>query len=193
MAEVKSDDHFKATEHALDAITDQAIQHNVDPQTTLHQQSDQESSHVWIQRIFPYKSLQELENAFHMGNYVMDRATGSKQWEAMSIYVRVGMHALYYGSEQEKALHWKRTLSLLKAQTEKMGRQYDTPESRAHIMPFVKSFALEDSMKDMVEPDPMSPKYTTFNDFFAREVRPDARPPAEPEDVRTLPLHCEYS
>ena len=43
-----------------------------------------------------------------MGNYVIDRQTGQKSFESMSIYVRVGMHLLYYGTEQEKALHWKR-------------------------------------------------------------------------------------
>lgn len=38
------------------------------------------------------------------------------------------MHLLYYGSEQEKALHWKKTVQLLKSQSEKMGKEYDDPK-----------------------------------------------------------------
>lgn len=73
-----------------------------------------------------------------MGNYVIDRYTGEKSFEEMSVYVRLGMHLLYYGSAEEKALHWKKTIQLLKAESEKMGRQYDDPASVAHIEPFIK-------------------------------------------------------
>ncbi|GAM83068.1 hypothetical protein ANO11243_010540 [Dothideomycetidae sp. 11243] len=125
-----------------------------------------------------------MENAFHLGNYVIDRKTGQKSWEAMSIYVRLGMHALYYGSEQEKALHWKKTLDMLEAQSKKMGRQYDDPQSVAHIAPFIQSFGLQSSMAEMMQPDPS--QYRTFNEFFAREIRPDARPPAEPQDAHVV-------
>jgi len=111
----------------------------------------------------------------------------------MSIYVRVGMHLLYYGSEQEKALHWKRTLELLKAQSVKMGREYDAPESKQHIIPFIKSFALEDTLNEMVQPDP--DKYTTFNEFFAREINTSFRPIAEPESdlVVSSPADCRLT
>ena len=90
------------------------------------------------------------------------------------------MHLLYYGSEQEKLLHWQRTLSLLKDQSEKMGKEYDSPESVAHIQPFIDSFDLQSSLVDMVQPDPT--KYATFNEFFGREIKEEARPIAEPED-----------
>lgn len=59
------------------------------------------------------------------------------------------MHLLYYGSEQEKALHWKRTQALLKDQSTKMGRQYDAPESVAHIQPFIESFGLQSGLSDL--------------------------------------------
>jgi len=125
--------------------------------------------------------MEQMESSFHMGNYVIDRQTGQKSWEPMSIYTRIGMHALYYGSEQEKALHWKRTLKLLKEQSVKMGKQYDDPKSVDHIEPFIQSFDLQSGISELVEPDPK--KYKTFNEFFAREIREDARPPAEPQDV----------
>ena len=128
-----------------------------------------------------------------MGNYVIDRQTGEKSFEAMSIYVRVGMHLLYYGSEQEKVLQCKRTLALLKSQSEKMGKEYDTPESKAHIEPFIQSFELQDTLSEMVQPDPS--QYPTFNDFFAREIRESARPIADPDNdlVASSPADCRLT
>lgn len=181
MADRKYDDaHFEATANALNNITDQAAEHTKPPKETLNREADKEHSYAFMKRLFPFHSLDDLENKFHMGNYVIDRQTGQKTWEPMSIYVRLGMHALYYGSEQEKALQWKKTVALLKAQSEKMGKEYDDPKSVDHIIPFIQSFDLASSMNEMVKPDPK--QYKTFNDFFAREIREDARPIAEPQD-----------
>jgi phosphatidylserine decarboxylase len=182
MSDKLSDAQFEATAAALDKITDQAASPE-DPKTTLHTPSNHEKSHKWLKRIFPYDSLEAMESAFHMGNYVIDRKTGEKTFEPMSIYVRVGMHALYYGSQQEKALQWKRTVKLLEEQSRKMGRQYDDPASVDHIVPFIESFNLQESMSEMKEPNPS--KYKNFNEFFSREIREDARPIDEPGNVRS--------
>lgn len=74
-----------------------------------------------------------------------------------------------------------------------MGREYDAPESKQHIPPFIESFQLQDSMAEMVEPDP--DKYPTFNAFFAREIKESARPIAEPENeaVTTSPADCRMT
>jgi len=181
---MNADEHFEATATALNTLTDQASNHTIDPKSAINRPSDHAHSHSFMQKLFPGSALQSFESKFHMGNYVIDRQTGAKNWEPMSIYVRVGMHALYYGSEQEKVLQWQRTLALLKNQSEKMGREYDSPASVAHIAPFIQSFDLQDSMREMVQPDPRA--YPTFNEFFSREIREDARPPAEPQDVSCL-------
>ena len=116
-----------------------------------------------------------------------------KTLEPMSIYVRVGMHLLYYGSEQEKALHLKKTLALLKEQSEKMGKEYDDPASKDHIQAFIESFNLQDTLYEMVEPDPS--KYATFNEFFAREIKESARPIDEPDNdlVSSSPADCRMT
>ena len=103
------------------------------------------------------------------------------------------MHLLYYGSEQEKALHWQKTLELLKDQSEKMGREYDSPESKAHIQPFIESFELQDTLIEMVKPDPST--YATFNEFFAREIKESARPIDEPGNdlVSSSPADCRMT
>ncbi|TKA79443.1 hypothetical protein B0A49_01038 [Cryomyces minteri] len=189
-----SETHFEATASAFNNLVIAATSdHETDPKKTLHTPASHELSHKWLQRIFPYHSLEEMESNLHMGNYVIDRQTGAKSFEPMSIYVRVGMHLLYYGSEQERALHWKKTQALLKAQSEKMGAEYDAPESKAHIEPFIESFNLRSSLSEMVEPDPS--KYATFNEFFAREIREPARPIAEPENdlVTSSPADCRLT
>ena len=191
MSETKAG--FEASANALNSLTTAAEFHPEAPLAHLHRPADHESANSWFSKILPQSTLDNLETRFHMGNYVIDRQTGEKSFEAMSIYVRLGMHLLYYGSEQEKALHWQRTLELLKAQSVKMGREYDTPESKAHIEPFIKSFDLQDSLVEMVQPDPT--KYSTFNDFFARQIKESARPIAEPEDefVTSSPADCRLT
>lgn len=189
-----SEEAFQASARALENITTTATANHVaDPKTTLHQPANHEATHRWLERILPSHTVEQLEARYKFGNYVIDRQTGEKTFEAMSVYVRIGMHLLYYGSEQEKVLHWQRTLALLKTETEKMGREYDDPESMSHIIPFIESFQLWESMKDMKQPDPNS--YHTFNEFFAREIREDARPPAEPENelVTSSPADCRLT
>lgn len=186
-------DHLDAAEGLLNELVSKAGQREKDPKTHIHAVATHDSSHAWFRAVFPYNSLEEFESAWHLGNYVIDRQTGEKSFEAMSVYVRLGMHLLYYGSEQEQLLHWERTQALLKEQSVKMGRQYDDPKSVDHIQPFIDSFGLQESMRDMVEPDPT--KYKTFNDFFAREIKLSARPIAEPENDRVVstPADCRMT
>lgn len=188
-----TDLRFEATAAALESITDSATDHKTDPQETVHAPAHHEHSHQWLQKIFPRDSLEVWEAKMHMGNYVIDRKTGAKTFEAMSIYVRVGMHALYYGSEQEKALHWKRTQQLLEQQSRKMGAEYDKPESRDHIPVFIESFQLQSGLYELKEPDPK--KYRTFNEFFARELKESARPVEQEADEKVVscPADCRLT
>ena len=185
--------NFEASAKALNSLTTAAENHPEAPIAHLHRPANHESAHSWLSKILPASTLNDLESRFHLGNYVIDRQTGEKSFEAMSLYVRLDMHLLYYGSEQEKALHWQRTQEILKDQSVKMGREYDTPESRAHIEPFIKSFDLQDSLVELVEPDPT--KYATFNDFFAREIKESARPIAESDDefMTSSPADCRLT
>lgn len=188
-----TDEGYSASAGALEELTRRAENHNQPPTSHIHGSSTTAESHAWLSKILPHGTIESVENKFHLGNYVLDRQTGQKTWEAMSIYVRVGMHLLYYGSEQEKALHWKKTLQLLQNQSEKMGKEYDSPESKQHIVPFIQSFQLESTLYEMVEPDPNA--YPTFNAFFAREIKESARPIAEPENdlVTSSPADCRLT
>lgn len=76
---------FNASAKALSALTTAAE----DPKLSIHHPANHESSHSWLGKILPATTRDNLENRFHMGNYVIDRKTGEKSFEAMSIYVRV--------------------------------------------------------------------------------------------------------
>ncbi|MCJ1373572.1 hypothetical protein MMC20_004800 [Loxospora ochrophaea] len=183
---------FNASANALSHLTTSAQKHE-DPKLHIHGEANHEHTHTWLSKVLPKSTLQDYETKHHMGNYVIDRQTGEKNFEAMSIYVRIGMHLLYYGSNEAKALHWKKTLALLEDQSIKMGKEYDSPQSKAHIQPFIQSFNLEDTLGEMKEPDPN--QYATFNDFFAREIKEEARPIDEPTNdlVTSSPADCRLT
>ncbi|KAL1964102.1 hypothetical protein VTN77DRAFT_7520 [Rasamsonia byssochlamydoides] len=183
-----------ALAHALRHITHKATEdHAANPRSNLHLPARHESARAWLAKFIPESDLHDLEVRHHMGNYVIDRETGEKTFEEMSIYVRLGMHLLYYGSTQEKVLHWKETLDIVERESRKLGEEYDSPQSRAHIEPFIDSFHLRSSLSELKEPDPS--KYPCFNAFFAREIRDDARPIAEPDNdlVTSSPADCRLT
>jgi phosphatidylserine decarboxylase len=198
-----SQDGLDNSNKALSTLTDAAVtDHSAPPVAHLQAKADTPETQSWIQKHLPHFGVEDLENRYHFGNYVIDRQTGEKSWEAMSVYVRLGMHLLYvcitskawlklvlltgrqYGSAQAKVLHWKMTEEYLENESRKMGKAYDAPESRDHILPFIESFELEASLPDLIEPDPS--KYTTFNEFFSRAIKPEARPIAEPENPNVV-------
>ncbi|KAK5464801.1 hypothetical protein LTS15_001364 [Exophiala xenobiotica] len=183
--------HASAT--ALDSLTTAAQDHSVPPLEHIHAGAAEHKSHAWIQKWIPASVLDDYEARYQMGNYVIDRNTGEKSFEQMSVYVRLGMHFLYYGSKQAELLHVKRVQELLEEQSVKMGRSYDSPESKDHIKPFLDSFELWPTMEEMVKPNPED--YATFNEFFSREIRPEARPVHEPDNdhVTSSPADCRLT
>jgi len=144
----------------------------------------------YVRNFFPYESFEDFENSWHLGNYVIERHTNEKTFENMSIYVRLGMHFIYYGPAHEKVLKWKKARDLLEYHSKQLGAAYDTPVSKAHIEPFINFFKLHDSLAELEEPDPT--KYATFNDFFARRLHHAARPITLPDDkfVISSPADC---
>lgn len=189
-----SDQNLDQTAQALaQTVNNAASGHLEDPKTHIQQPSRLSSTYNWLMSYFPQNYLESLEANWHLGNYVIDRKTGHKSFEEMSIYVRLGMHLLYYGSRQEQLLQLQRVKQLLLDQSVKMGSEYDAPESKAHIVPFIESFNLQSTLKQLKQPDPS--KYATFNEFFGRELRPDARPVDEPTNPKVVssPADCRLT
>ncbi|KAF8708278.1 Phosphatidylserine decarboxylase, partial [Rhizoctonia solani] len=115
-------------------------------------------------------------------NYVIDRKTKEKKFEDMPIYVRIGMHLLFNQSYlSQTLLGEKRVDKLLKDQSFKQGQIYDREDPaivQPHIQSFVETYEIDTSQ--LLQPDLNA--YKTFNEFFARRLKPDARPIDAPHD-----------
>ena len=72
-------DHFDAVAKTLDQMTTKAGEKGGHTKEHLHQPAHDEKSHALFRAVFPYKSLQDLETQWHLGNYVIDRKTGKSR------------------------------------------------------------------------------------------------------------------
>ncbi|TDL27023.1 hypothetical protein BD410DRAFT_879310 [Rickenella mellea] len=139
------------------------------------------SRYGWLSHLFTPKKLKQLIAAEHLGNFVIVRATGDKIFESMPIYARIGMHLLFHGALQVRLLRWKRLRNLLKNESIRQGKIYDSTDPaivRPHIHSFMETYHID--LTELLQPDPRS--YMTFNEFFSRKLKPDARKAASPED-----------
>ncbi|QRV91647.1 phosphatidylserine decarboxylase family protein [Ceratobasidium sp. AG-Ba] len=121
--------------------------------------ASQASKHEWFRAFYSENELDSLFASEHMGNYVINRATGEKFFEDMPIYVRIGMHLLFnqsYISTQQTLLGEKRIDNLLQEQSVRQGQIYDRADPE------------------------------TFNEFFARKLKPEARSIAAPGDPHII-------
>jgi phosphatidylserine decarboxylase len=88
------------------------------------------------------------------------------------------MHLLYYGEQQVKFLQNKSVEGVLADLTERQGKTYDSPESVESIPSFIETYSIQTA--ELLNPDLSS--YKTFNEFFYRRLRPDARPVQNADD-----------
>ncbi|KAL6451374.1 PSD2 Phosphatidylserine decarboxylase proenzyme 2 [Candida maltosa Xu316] len=99
---------------------------------------------------------------------VQDRMTGIILEEKISVYVRLGIRLLYKGLDKAKS---KRVRMILKRMSYKQGSKYDSPQSKQEIKGFISFHKL--NLDDCLIQDPS--KFETFNDFFYRKLKPNAR------------------
>ncbi|KAG9093742.1 hypothetical protein FS749_013836 [Ceratobasidium sp. UAMH 11750] len=104
----------------------------------------------------------------------------------MPIYVRVGMHLLFNQSYISQTLLGKKRIDkLLRDQSIKQGKIYDRvdPELvQPHIQSFIETYEID--ISQLLQPDVKA--YKTFNEFFARRLKPDARPITASEDPSVI-------
>ena len=134
---------------------------------------------------------------------VQDRLTGQINEERMSVYVRLGIRLLYKGlkaNNMEKKrskplyhVHKQTKLmlptvkKLLKSLSIKQGKKYDDPASAAEIPGFIAFHQLD--MSEVLLP---MEKFSNFNEFFFRALKPEARPCSAPDrpEVIVSPADC---
>ncbi|KNZ57843.1 phosphatidylserine decarboxylase [Puccinia sorghi] len=115
---------------------------------------------------------------------VQDRRTGRLIEEKMQAYVRLGIRMMYKsgsGSTKENRMEHQKIKKLLKSLTIKQGNKFNSPDSIKEITPFINFHELDVNEIKL----PLS-EFKNFNEFFYRELKPDARPIESPEDPLIL-------
>jgi len=115
---------------------------------------------------------------------VQDRRTGRLIEEKMQAYVRLGIRMMYKsgsGSTKENRMEHQRIKKLLKSLTIKQGSKFNSPDSIKEITPFINFHELDVNEIKL----PLS-EFKNFNEFFYRELKPNARPIESPEDPSIL-------
>ncbi|KAE8540468.1 phosphatidylserine decarboxylase [Cryptococcus gattii VGV] len=135
------------------------------------------------------KFLSKIVNKMAIGSYalgansantiVQDRITGQLQEEKMAVYVRMGIRVLYKGAKG--SMHGARARKLLKSLSIKQGLKYDSPASAVDIPGFIAFHNLDTN--EILDP---LDSFKTFNEFFYRKLKPDARPIEEPGNDNRL-------
>ncbi|KAF9168851.1 hypothetical protein BGX21_001214 [Mortierella sp. AD011] len=127
----------------------------------------------WYHATLPINWVHKFSSEHHYGNYVIsDRATGAKIWEDMPIYARIGMHLLFATMVDRKLLQTHQIHHLFSVESVNQGKHFDAPESVAQIEHFIKTYKID--LSELLLPE--ISQYHTFNEFFYRKLKPDARP-----------------
>ncbi|OAV91156.1 hypothetical protein PTTG_08236 [Puccinia triticina 1-1 BBBD Race 1] len=122
---------------------------------------------------------------------VQDRRTGKLIEEKMQAYVRLGIRLMYKsggggggggsGSAKENRMEHQKIKKLLKSLTIKQGIKFDSADSIKEIQPFINFHELDLNEVKL----PLS-QFKNFNEFFYRELKPNARPIESAEDGSVL-------
>ncbi|EPS93599.1 hypothetical protein FOMPIDRAFT_1055836 [Fomitopsis schrenkii] len=106
---------------------------------------------------------------------VQNRLTGQLEEEKMQVYVRLGIRLLYKGWKSR--MEGARARRLLKSMSIKQGMKYDSSESARDIPQFIAFHNLNvNEIRDPLD------SFKTFNQFFYRKLKPDARPVEDPDN-----------
>ncbi|CAO1627428.1 unnamed protein product [Parajaminaea phylloscopi] len=110
---------------------------------------------------------------------VQDRESGELLEEKMQVYVRLGIRLLYQGARSR--MEGARIRRMLKNMSVKQGKKYDAPSSAREIPGFIAFHNLNvDEIRDPLD------SFKTFNEFFYRKLKVDARPVSEPKNPARL-------
>ncbi|KAF9978526.1 hypothetical protein BGZ73_001945 [Actinomortierella ambigua] len=132
------------------------------------------------------KWITKLVKRFGYGRYkigesnanilIQDRLTGAMLEEKMPTFIRLGIRLLYKSPAQKI-----RVGKILANMSRKQGEKFDDPRSKRNIEPFIRFHHLEAHMAEVLEP---VQNFKSFNEFFYRKLKPNARTLASPDDNR---------
>lgn len=118
---------------------------------------------------------------------VQERHSGRMIDETIPSYLRSVYRVMYQNPVGRKLIKFPVTTAILRRATAQHGLKMDHPDSANQIAKFIETYGV---IVEEVEL-PLS-SYTTFNDFFARRLKPGARPIACPDDPSVIvsPADC---
>nr|VWP00637.1 Calcium dependent mitochondrial carrier protein [Ganoderma boninense] len=134
----------------------------------------------WYTKVISKVSAGDYKLGANSANIIVqNRLTGQLEEEKMQVYVRLGIRLLYKGWKSR--MEGARARRLLKSLSIKQGLKYDAPESARDIPAFIAFHKLNiDEVRDPLD------SFKTFNEFFYRKLKPDARPVESPDDPYRL-------
>ncbi|KAG0237966.1 hypothetical protein BGW42_008066 [Actinomortierella wolfii] len=132
------------------------------------------------------KWITKLVKRFGYGRYkigesnaniiIQDRITGAMLEEKMPTFIRLGIRLLYKSPAQKIRVN-----KILANMSRRQGEKFDDPRSKRNIEPFIRFHHLEAHMAEVLEP---VQNFKSFNEFFYRKLKPNARELASPGDSR---------
>ncbi|KAK3829447.1 MAG: phosphatidylserine decarboxylase-domain-containing protein, partial [Linnemannia elongata] len=138
---------------------------------------------TWFPYVHPYQWIHKVYQAYRYGNYVIvDRKTGKTEWEDMPVYARIGMHLLFACQFDHRLLETHRLQNLFLKESQTQGKHFDDPASVSHIGPFIKTYKLD--LTELLEENVAN--YGTFNEFFYRKLKENARPIDSKDDPTVI-------
>jgi phosphatidylserine decarboxylase len=119
---------------------------------------------------------------------VHDRESGQLVEEKIPGYIKVAMRLMYSTGSGRMAVDSKKIRGLLHKMTVNQGKKFDSTSSVKDIEPFIEFHNL--NRGEMLESE-----FSTFNEFFYRKLKADARPIASPQDpkVAVSPADCRLN
>jgi len=109
---------------------------------------------------------------------VIDRVTGHPTEEKIPEYIKVAMR-LMYATNSGRFVVEHQAKKLLHHLSKVQGEKYDSPESKKGIMEFIHFHHInEEEMLDSAD------SFKTFNEFFYRKLKSNARPITEPSNQK---------
>ncbi len=110
---------------------------------------------------------------------ILDRKTGLQVMENIPTYIATSLKVMFGTRLSRKISSGGISVSLMTKLSKAQGEKFSKPESVAELDAFINLHSLN---LDEVE-KPLS-EYKTFNEFFARGLKPSARPIAAPTDPK---------
>uniref|UniRef100_A0A7N0RFY1 Phosphatidylserine decarboxylase n=1 Tax=Kalanchoe fedtschenkoi TaxID=63787 RepID=A0A7N0RFY1_KALFE len=155
--------------------------------------TDKQAAYGWMFKLSEWAHFSSYDYGLNCGSnasriLVFDRKSKRIVEELIDQKIILAMRAIYQ-SKVGLGMLGKGAKEILQSLSEKQGRQMSTPESVNDIPKFIKFFKDQINMSEVKHP---MDHFKTFNDFFIRELKPNARPIAclEREDVAVCGADC---